>query len=190
MPSAALTELYQQVILDHAQAPHGRIGGDLPDATGAGMCATSHQYNPTCGDEILLQARVRPGDDGQLVIEDVEWKGQGCSISQASASMMVDLVRGQTVAQAEEIAEDFRRLMESRGEGLPEDEEEALGDAAALGGVSQFVARIKCALLGWMALRDSLARSGAIAAAGTIHGPLGEVAIGSPAHGERQGEQR
>jgi nitrogen fixation NifU-like protein len=124
----------------------------------------SHQVNPTCGDEVTLRVDVVPAVDGAgPVVAGVSWEGQGCSISQASASVMTELVSGRPVAEVERLDAVFHDLMGSRGKGLDEDAEDALGDATAFTGVSQYPARIKCALLGWAALKDSLARSGALA---------------------------
>ena len=152
---SSLDQMYQQVILDHAKRPHGRGLVAVPAGLAAGE---SHQVNPTCGDEVTL----RVGVDGDR-IADLSWEGQGCSISQASISVMTDLVTGHTVSEVAELDAVFHRLMESRGKGLDsEDDEDLLGDATAFTGTSQFPARIKCALLGWAALKDSLARSGAL----------------------------
>lgn len=153
---SSLEQMYQQVILDHAKRPHGRGLAAVADGLAAGE---SHQVNPTCGDEVTLRVGVS-GD----VVADVSWEGQGCSISQASISVMTDLVTGHTLTEVAELDAVFHRLMESRGKGLDsEDDEDLLGDATAFTGTSQFPARIKCALLGWAALKDSLARSGALA---------------------------
>jgi nitrogen fixation NifU-like protein len=147
--------LYQELILDHSKHPHG-----TPMAEAAGRTATSHQRNPICGDEIEL--RVRLQDDG--TVRDVTFTGAGCSISQASASMLASLVddvideEGSLTADAarERIAR-FREALRSRGT-VPLDEE-TFGDAAALSGVSKFTARVKCAMLAWVALEDALARA-------------------------------
>lgn len=152
---SAMDQLYQQLILEHARTPHGR-GLLEPGA------AESHQVNPTCGDEVRLRVHLAPdvaGPDGP-VLERVSWEGQGCSISQASLSVMSELVEGVPVAMAERLGATFRELMRSRGKGLDEAEEDQLGDATAFTGVSQYPARIKCALLGWAALRDALAQAG------------------------------
>jgi len=147
--------MYQQVILDHAKRPHGRGLVAAPDDHRSGE---SHQVNPTCGDEITLRVDV----DGSTVA-GVSWEGQGCSISQASASVMTELVTGHDLADVARLDAVFHDLMGSRGKGLQdEDALDALGDASAFTGVSQYPARIKCALLGWAALKDSLARSGAL----------------------------
>ena len=150
-----MEQLYQQIILDHAKTPHGRGLAEDFDAE-------SFQVNPTCGDEVRLRLHLAHGDGAATpVIEKVTWNGQGCSISQASISVMTELVTGVPVPSAEEISETFRALMHARGQGLDEDAEERLGDAAAFTGVARYPARIKCALLGWAALRDALVQSGA-----------------------------
>jgi nitrogen fixation NifU-like protein len=155
--SGPMEQLYQQLILDHAKSPHGRGLAD-------GFDAESFQVNPTCGDEVRLRVHLAPGEDaaaGPVVIDRVSWEGQGCSISQASVSVMSELVSGAEVPTAERLAETFVDLMHSRGEGLDEQAEDTLGDATAFTGVGRYPARIKCALLGWMALRDALVQSGA-----------------------------
>ncbi|MEN5072188.1 Fe-S cluster assembly sulfur transfer protein SufU [Isoptericola cucumis] len=161
---SALEQMYQQVILDHAKHPHGRgLAGSADPAVGH-LAGESHQVNPTCGDEITLRVDVSDGADGRTV-SGVSWEGQGCSISQASASVMTELVTGRGLDEVAHLDAVFHDLMASRGKGLGDDDaEDALGDAAAFTGVSQYPARIKCALLGWAALKDSLARSGALAA--------------------------
>ncbi len=149
--SDAMTQLYQQVILDHARERHGY--GLLAHPAGE-----SFQVNPTCGDEIRLRVHLDTSGPAP-VIAAVSWEGMGCSISQASASVLTDLVRGVGVARADELAETFRELMNGRGRSLPQGKDEMLGDAAAFTGVAQYPARIKCALLGWMAFRDALAHA-------------------------------
>ncbi|NLE71058.1 MAG: SUF system NifU family Fe-S cluster assembly protein [Actinomycetales bacterium] len=144
-----MEQLYQQLIIDHAKDPHGK-GLAEPYA------AESFQVNPTCGDEVRLRVHLR--DDG--TVERVSWAGQGCSISQASTSVMSELVEGRPVAEVEGLGEDFRALLHTRGEGLDEAAEDRLGDATAFTGVGRYPARIKCALLGWMALRDALVQAG------------------------------
>jgi nitrogen fixation NifU-like protein len=139
--------MYQDVILDHYKHPHGR---GLRDGQ-----AEVHHVNPTCGDEITLRVRL----DG-TVIGDVSYEGQGCSISQASASVLNDLLVGKDVAQAQQIQETFLELMQSRGRIEPdEDMEEVLEDAVAFAGVSKYPARVKCALLSWMAWKDATAKA-------------------------------
>lgn len=140
--SDALANLYQQLILDHAKNPHGRV--TLEHAT-----ASSHQVNPTCGDEITLSLEVR-GES----IAAVGWTGHGCSISQSSASLLSQLIEGVTTTEAHSLLDDFRIAMRSRGE--IELDEDRFGDAIALGGVSRYVARVKCAMLPWVALEHAL----------------------------------
>jgi nitrogen fixation NifU-like protein len=134
-----LDELYRQVIMDHYQ--HPRNQGELTDEA-----LTVDLRNPSCGDEIKLQLLV---DDG--VVKDVRFKGSGCSISMASASMMTEAIKGRSVAEALELAKQFRALM--KGESVDTD---ALGDLEALSGVSKFPARIKCATLAWQALQRAV----------------------------------
>ncbi len=141
-----LDSLYQEVILDHYKKPHHK---GLP----AGEIQV-HHVNPNCGDEITLSLEIKDG-----VFVDLTWDGVGCSISQASASIMGDLVSGKTVAQAAEVLREFTELMQSKGNILGN--EEVLEDAIALAGVSKFPARVKCALLGWMAFKDAAIQNGA-----------------------------
>ncbi|RUA25388.1 MAG: SUF system NifU family Fe-S cluster assembly protein [Actinobacteria bacterium] len=145
----SLESLYQELILDHSKRPHGFGLAEADDHTG-----TSYQRNPICGDEVTL--RVRVSDDGQT-IRDVTWEGQGCSISQASASMLVDLIDGVPREKAAELIDGFREALRSRG--TIELDEEIYEDAAALSGVSKFSARVKCAMLAWVALEEGLAQT-------------------------------
>ena len=145
----SLESLYQELILDHSKRPHGFGLAEADDHTG-----TSYQRNPICGDEVTL--RVRVSDDGQT-IRDVTWEGQGCSISQASASMLVDLIGGVPREKAAELIDGFREALRSRG--TIELDEDVYEDAAALSGVSKFSARVKCAMLAWVALEESLAQT-------------------------------
>ncbi|MFI8083552.1 Fe-S cluster assembly sulfur transfer protein SufU [Kitasatospora sp. NPDC086009] len=139
-----LDSMYQDIILDHYRNPHGKglRGGD----------AEVHHVNPTCGDEITLRVRL----DGATVV-DVSYESQGCSISQASASVLNDLVVGKTVGEAQAVQEAFLELMQSKGQG--EGDEEVLEDAVAFAGVSKYPARVKCALLSWMAWKDATAKA-------------------------------
>jgi len=160
----ALTQMYQQLIIDHAKHPVGR--GLLGEPKSAHV-GTSHQINPACGDEITLQVEVTASESSgpeSGIVDGITWEGEGCSISQASASVMSELVSGLSVAEVLRLDELFHELMNSRGKGIAEADEDSLGDATAFTGVSQYPARIKCALLGWAALRDSLVRAGAITA--------------------------
>lgn len=160
--SSAMDQMYQQVILDHAQSPHRRGLKELSEAVRSGE---SHQVNPTCGDEVTLRLELSPD---AAVITDLSWEGQGCSISQASVSIMGDLVAQKSPAEAERIGEIFRALMRSRGAGLDEALADELEDATAFTGTAKFPARIKCALLGWAALRDALAKAGAAQATAEV----------------------
>ncbi|MBO0828958.1 MAG: SUF system NifU family Fe-S cluster assembly protein [Streptosporangiales bacterium] len=140
-----LDSLYQEIILDHYRHPHNKGLREPYDAE-------VHHVNPTCGDEVTLRVRL----DGDKVV-DVSYDSLGCSISQASASVMTDLVVGKDVEEANEVHQAFLELMQSRGAGEPD--EEVLEDAVAFAGVSRYPARIKCALLGWMAWKDAVART-------------------------------
>jgi nitrogen fixation NifU-like protein len=144
-PSPQLDSLYQEIILEHYRKPHHK-GLREP------FEAEVHHLNPTCGDEITLRVHL----DGDTV-SDVSYDGQGCSISQASASVMSDLVIGKSVAEALEVHEEFLHLMQSKGEAEPD--EDVLEDAVAFAGVSRYPARIKCALLSWMAWKDATAQA-------------------------------
>ena len=145
-----LDSLYQEIILDHYKHPHGRGLREPYDAE-------VHHVNPTCGDEVTLRVRVADG-----VVADVSYDSAGCSISQASTSMLTDLVVGKPVGEALAVQEEFLRLMRSRGEVAPD--ENVLEDAVAFAGVSKYPSRVKCALLGWMAWKDATVQ--AVAAEG------------------------
>ena len=136
-----LDNLYQEVILDHYKNPQNKVLAPDNDAQ-------VHHVNPSCGDEITLGVKL----EGDRVIS-INWEGVGCSISQASASILSDLLMGKTLQEANAISEEFLHLMQSKGseEGNPD----VLEDAVALSGVSKYPARIKCALLGWMAFKDA-----------------------------------
>ena len=138
--AVGLEELYREVILDHYRSPRNR--GSLPDAT-----VSTHLQNPLCGDEITLQLKVE-GDR----IQEVRFSGRGCSISQASASMLTEAVKGRAVHELPELIDRVTRLV--RGELRPE--QAGLGELEALSGVSQFPVRVKCALLAWEALDKNL----------------------------------
>jgi nitrogen fixation NifU-like protein len=138
--------LYQDIILDHYKHPRGRHL--LQDPAGE-----SHQVNPTCGDEVTVQVAVDA--DGHLV---VGYEGQGCSISQASASVMAEMVNGVSTDDADVVRRAFVELMRSKGAAEPD--EDVLGDGVAFVGVAKYPARIKCALLPWMALQDAEAKAG------------------------------
>ncbi len=150
-----LESMYQEIILDHYHNPHHRGLREPFDAE-------VHHVNPVCGDEVTLRVLLKTlpaGDDGpaQPVVEDVSYDSLGCSISQASASVLADLVIGKPVDEAMRINQAFLELMRSRG--ATEPDEDLLEDAVAFAGVSKYPARIKCALLGWMAWKDATARA-------------------------------
>ena len=136
-----LNSLYQEVILDHYKRPHhkGLVTGDIQ----------VHHINPSCGDEVMLSLKMA-GDR----VESITWDGVGCSISQASVSIMSDLLIGKSRVEAEAILDSFASMMQSKGADLGD--EEILEDGVALAGVSKYPARIKCALLGWMAYKDAV----------------------------------
>ena len=139
-----LDALYQEIILDHYKNPHH---AGLRDPFEAEV----HHVNPTCGDEVTLRVHVSEG-----VVEDVSYDALGCSISQAATSVMTDLVIGQPVDKAMSTHEAFVELMHGRGKVEPD--EEVLEDGIAFAGVAKFPARIKCALLSWMAFKDATAQ--------------------------------
>jgi nitrogen fixation NifU-like protein len=144
-----MESLYQEIILDHYKHPHGR---GLRDPFGAEV----HHVNPTCGDEITLRVQLG-GNDADAKVEDVSYDGQGCSISQASASVLYELLVGKTVGEAMTVSEEFLSLMQGRGKIEPD--EEVLEDAVAFAGVAKYPARVKCALLSWMAFKDATAQA-------------------------------
>jgi nitrogen fixation protein NifU and related proteins len=144
-----LESLYQEIILDHYRHPHGK-GLREPFDTQV------HHVNPLCGDEVTLRVTVG-GTDGEPTVADISYDALGCSISQASASVMTDLIVGKTVDEAMAISGEFLRLLQSKGDGVPD--EDVLGDAVAFEGVAKYPARIKCALLGWMAWKDATAQA-------------------------------
>ena len=141
-----LQGLYQQVILDHAREKHGY--GLRKDAA-----ASSHQYNPTCGDEVTVGVHAAAGR-----IQSISWEGHGCSISTASASLLNDLAQDVDPAELQGALAAFRELMQSKG--TLDGDEDVLGDAVALAGASKYVMRVKCAMLPWVALEDALLKAG------------------------------
>jgi nitrogen fixation NifU-like protein len=141
--------LYQEIILDHYRNPHHKGLREPYDVE-------VHHVNPTCGDEVTLRVKVGAGPEGATV-QDVSYDGQGCSISQASTSVMADLVIGKSVEEALQTSEAFLALMQSRGQLEPD--EDVLEDGIAFAGVSRYPARVKCALLGWMAWKDATAQA-------------------------------
>lgn len=145
--ASELDSLYQEIILDHYKNPHHK---GLRDPFEAEV----HHVNPTCGDEVTLRVHLEDAGDGPRVA-DVSYDSVGCSISQASASVMADLVIGRSVTDALAIHESFLTLMQGRGTVVPD--EDVLEDGIAFAGVAKFPARVKCALLSWMAWKDATA---------------------------------
>jgi nitrogen fixation NifU-like protein len=144
-----LDELYQEVILDHYKRP--RCHGCLTSSN-----AQASLYNPLCGDQIQLTVALDAQDAAEKAsntISDLGFAGHGCSISQASASMMAEVCKGKSVEEAKELIQHFRDLMRGARTG---DESPELGDAVALEGVRKFSARVKCAMLAWEALEKCL----------------------------------
>jgi len=144
-----LESMYQEIILDHYRHPHHKGLREPHDAE-------VYHVNPTCGDEVKMRVALKDVGGGH-VVEDVSYDSLGCSISQASASVMSDLVIGKPVPEAMRIGDAFLELMQSKGQGEPD--EDLLEDAVAFAGVSKYPARIKCALLPWMAWKDATARA-------------------------------
>lgn len=140
----SLEALYQEIILDHYKHPHHKT-------LQASYDIEVHHNNPSCGDEVTL----RLSTSGE-VISEISWTGVGCSISQASTSIMCDLVMGSTIKSGLELEQTFLELMQSKGNFSGDIE--VLEDAVAFSGVAKYPARVKCALLGWMAFRDAALR--------------------------------
>ncbi|MDL4820657.1 Fe-S cluster assembly sulfur transfer protein SufU [Actinomadura opuntiae] len=145
-----LEAMYQEVILDHYRNP-------LHKGLREPYEGEAHHVNPTCGDEVTLRVHL-DGDGQDATVADVSYDAMGCSISQASASVMSDLIIGKSVKEAMAVQEEFLALMQSRGREA-EPDEDVLEDAVAFAGVSKYPARIKCALLAWMAWKDATARA-------------------------------
>ncbi|OZC60883.1 SUF system NifU family Fe-S cluster assembly protein [Rhodococcus sp. 06-470-2] len=137
-----MEQMYQEVILDHYKHPHGR---GLREPFGAEV----HHVNPTCGDEVTLRVQIENG-----TVADVSYDGQGCSISQAATSVLTDQVVGLSVADALKTVDAFSDMVGSRG--TVEGDEDVIGDGIAFVGVAKYPARVKCALLGWMAFKDAV----------------------------------
>ena len=143
--STELDSLYQDIILDHAKR---RLNAGLREPFEAEV----HHVNPTCGDEVTLRLHLE-GD----VVRDISYDNQGCSISSASASVMTELLIGKTVAETQPIFDAFLEMMRGKGQVVPD--EDVLEDAIAFAGAAKLTARIKCALLSWMAFQDALVRA-------------------------------
>ncbi|MEY3103375.1 MAG: Fe-S cluster assembly sulfur transfer protein SufU [Candidatus Nanopelagicaceae bacterium] len=137
-----LDSLYQEVILDHYKRPLNKSLAANPDAQ-------VHHVNTSCGDEVTLNLHLE-GDR----VSKVTWEGVGCSISQASTSVMTDLLIDKSAADALALVEEFQAMLQSKGK--DSGNEDHLQDGVAFAGVSKFPARVKCALLGWMAFKDAL----------------------------------
>lgn len=147
-----MDSLYQEIILDHYRNPVGRGLRDPHEAQ-------VHHVNPTCGDEITLRVHLE-GEGEAAKVVDISYDNQGCSISQASASMMYELLVGQTLTEARATQEAFLGLMQSAtADHAGEPDEDRLGDAIAFSGVAKYPARVKCALLSWMAWRDAVSQA-------------------------------
>jgi len=144
-----LESMYQEMILEHYRRP---LHAGLREPFDAHV----QHVNPTCGDEVTLRVTLKEAGS-EAVLADVSYEALGCSISQASASVMADMIIGKTVSEAMRISDEFLTLMQSRGETEPD--EDVLGDAVAFAGVSRYPARIKCALLAWMAWKDATAKA-------------------------------
>ncbi len=143
-----LESMYQEIILDHYRRPKGRGLREPYDVE-------VHHVNPTCGDEITLRVRLSGYE-----IQDISYEGMGCSISQASASVLYELLDGKDIAHMLATGDDFRTLMQSKGDPtVAEKLEDSLEDAVAFAGVSKYPSRIKCALMSWMALKDATAQA-------------------------------
>ncbi|GDY28936.1 Fe-S cluster assembly sulfur transfer protein SufU [Gandjariella thermophila] len=143
-----LEQMYQEIILDHYKNPRRRGLRDPYDAE-------SYQVNPTCGDEVTLRVHL-DGGGRDAKVSDVSYEGQGCSISQAATSVLTDLVVGRTVGEAFATMDAFVELLHGRGQVEPD--EDVLEDGIAFAGVAKYPMRVKCALLGWMAFKDAVAR--------------------------------
>lgn len=147
-----MDSLYQEIILDHYRNPVGRGLREPYEAE-------THHVNPTCGDEITLRVHLE-GEGGEARVADISYDSQGCSISQASASVMYELLVDHTVDEAMGTAEAFVGLMQSATDPTAGDpDEEVLGDAVAFSGVAKYPARVKCALLSWMAWKDAVSQA-------------------------------
>jgi nitrogen fixation NifU-like protein len=150
-----LDQMYQEIILDHYRNPHGAGLREPFDAE-------SFQINPTCGDEITLRVALKSngtgatGTDESFVVADVSYDALGCSISQAAASVLTDLVVGRSVEESLRTLDAFQEMVQGRG--TVEPDEDVLGDGVAFAGVARYPARVKCALLGWMAFKDAVVR--------------------------------
>ena len=144
-----LDSLYQEVILEHYKRPQNK--GLLPNQT-----VQVHHVNTSCGDEITLNLKLTDG-----VISEISWDGVGCSISQASTSVVSELLKGKSSEAALSVIDTFQAMLQSKGN--DQGDESILEDGVAFAGVAKFPARVKCALLGWMATKDAISQSLALA---------------------------
>ncbi|MFZ9353962.1 MAG: Fe-S cluster assembly sulfur transfer protein SufU [Candidatus Nanopelagicales bacterium] len=142
-----LSNMYQEVILDHYKSPRGKGLKDPFDGQ-------AHHVNPTCGDEITVQVKL---SSDRKNIESISYDGQGCSISQASASIMFEQVNKKSIEVFNQINDDFLKMMQ--GKGNYQGNEDLIGDGVSMIGVAQYPARVKCALLSWMAAKDAIIRA-------------------------------
>ncbi|MDQ4504328.1 Fe-S cluster assembly sulfur transfer protein SufU [Sinomonas sp. ASV322] len=149
----SLDSLYQQVILEHSKERHGSGFEARPADAESPAHGESHQLNPVCGDEVTVRVEARDG-----TIASLRWEGHGCSISMASASVLHDLAEGTTAEEFHELVDAFRDMVRSRGKVLGDPD--VLGDAAAFEGVSRYVARVKCAMIAWVAAEDAARQAG------------------------------
>lgn len=164
--------MYQEIILDHYRDPHGSGLREPYDVE-------THHVNPTCGDEVTLRVTL---DDSATVVKDLSYETLGCSISQASVSVLHDLVVGRPVGEAWKIMASFQEMAQGRGKVEPN--EEIIGDGVAFAGVARYPARVKCALLGWMAFKDAVSRTDATIEPVDVPGGITDAAStteGSPA---------
>lgn len=147
----SLDQLYQQIILEHSKARHGSglAQAAVPEGASSGL---SHQLNPVCGDEITVRVAVADGK-----VSDMRWDGDGCSISMASASVLTDLAEGLAAEELRAVIGSFREVLRSRGKVAADPE--ILGEAAAFEGVARYAARVKCAMLAWVAAEDALGQA-------------------------------
>ena len=159
---AGLEDLYREIILDHYRSPRNRGELETPPAI------RTEGFNPLCGDEIVVYLDLGEGTGDDRVINDIRIGGQGCSISQSSASMMSSAVKGKTVAEAREVMRAFKSMMSIHESSLDDHADEPtpeeiteldLGDLEALRGVVKFPVRIKCATLSWNTLGESFAEA-------------------------------
>lgn len=140
-----MEQLYQEIILDHYRAPHHHGLRDPFDTQ-------VHHVNPTCGDEVTLRVKLS-GSGADSLVQDISYDALGCSISQAATSVMTDLTIGRLLSEALSTLDEFNKMVTSRGKIAGD--EDSLGDGIAFAGVAKYPARVKCALLGWMAFKDA-----------------------------------